>query len=146
VRGRSGLRIGAKRTGEEQWEEGMLGHSFIGLEGERGGQVTEGNGRRWWCAIMVVEAAVSGGDRQGWWWGVMRGGALAVFGVEGRSRDAACTSAREAAVVESAVRPREEDDRGGARVSVIEGRADWLGRPKAEAQWEGKRVVGWPGW
>jgi hypothetical protein len=91
VRGRSGLGIGAKRRGEERLEEGMLGRSFIGLEGERGGQATEGNERRWWCAIMVVEAAVSGRDRQGWWWGVMRGGALAVFGVEGRSRDAART-------------------------------------------------------
>jgi hypothetical protein len=59
-----------------RWEEGMMGHPFIGLEGQRGGRATEGNG-------MVVEAAVSGGDQLGWWWGVMRRGALAILGAEG---------------------------------------------------------------
>jgi hypothetical protein len=66
----------------------MLGRTFIGLEGERGGQVMEGNERQWWCPIMVVEVAVSGGDRPGRW-GVMSGGALVVLGVEGGRRDVA---------------------------------------------------------
>jgi hypothetical protein len=65
--------MGQGGVGEERWEEGMLGHLFIGLEGERGGRASEGNERRWWCTIMVVEAFVSIGDRPGWWWGVMRG-------------------------------------------------------------------------
>jgi hypothetical protein len=38
---------------------------FIGAEGERDGRTVEGNGRRRWSAMMVVEAAVSGGDRLG---------------------------------------------------------------------------------
>jgi hypothetical protein len=43
----------------------MLRCPFKGLEGDRGGQVMEGNGRQRWCAMMVVEAAVSGRDRPG---------------------------------------------------------------------------------
>jgi hypothetical protein len=50
-----------------RWEEGMPGRSFIGLEGEWGGQTMEGNGRRWWCTMMVVVVAVSGGDQLGRW-------------------------------------------------------------------------------
>jgi hypothetical protein len=38
---------------------------FICAEGERDGRTVEGNGRRRWSAMMVVEAAVSGGDRSG---------------------------------------------------------------------------------
>jgi hypothetical protein len=30
---------------------------FIGAEGEGGDQPVEGNGRRWWSVMMVVEAA-----------------------------------------------------------------------------------------
>jgi hypothetical protein len=73
--GCSGLRIGARRSGGEVVRGGMPGHPFIGLEGEQGGRAMEGNGRRQWCAIMVVEAAVLGGDRLGRW-GVMRGGGV----------------------------------------------------------------------
>jgi hypothetical protein len=36
---------------------------FIGAEGEGSDRTVEGNGRRRWSAMMVVEAAVSGGDR-----------------------------------------------------------------------------------
>jgi hypothetical protein len=38
---------------------------FIGAKGERDGRTMEGNGRRRWSAMMVVEAAVLGGDRPG---------------------------------------------------------------------------------
>jgi hypothetical protein len=38
---------------------------FIGAEGKRDGRTVEGNDRRWWSAMMVVEAAVLGGDRPG---------------------------------------------------------------------------------
>jgi hypothetical protein len=38
---------------------------FIGAEGEQDGQTVEGNGRRRWSAMMVVEVAVLGGDRPG---------------------------------------------------------------------------------
>jgi hypothetical protein len=40
----------------------MLGHPFIGSEGEQGGQASEGNWRWRWCTVMVVEATISGGD------------------------------------------------------------------------------------
>jgi hypothetical protein len=50
----------------------MSGRLFIGLEGERDGQVTEGNG-----AAAVVRYNGGGGGRFGrgspGWWGVMRG-------------------------------------------------------------------------
>jgi hypothetical protein len=35
---------------------------FISAEGERDGRTVEGNDRRQWSAMMVVEAAVSRGD------------------------------------------------------------------------------------
>jgi hypothetical protein len=54
MRGRWELGIGARRSGGEAVRGGMSGRPFIGLEGERGGLATEGNERRWWCAIMVV--------------------------------------------------------------------------------------------
>jgi hypothetical protein len=38
--------------GDECGEKGRAPHPFIGSEGERGGRVSEGNGRRRWCAIM----------------------------------------------------------------------------------------------
>jgi hypothetical protein len=73
VRVALGSEMGQGGAGEEQWEEGMLGHPFIGSEGEPGHRALEENDRWWCCTIMVVEAAVSGGDRSGWWRGVMRG-------------------------------------------------------------------------
>jgi hypothetical protein len=45
---------------------GDAGCLFIGSEGERGGRASKGNGRRWWCAIMVVEQSFHEGiDRGG---------------------------------------------------------------------------------
>jgi hypothetical protein len=45
---------------------GDAGHLFIGSEGERGGRASKGNGRRRWCAIMVVERSFQEGiDRGG---------------------------------------------------------------------------------
>jgi hypothetical protein len=38
---------------------------FIGAEGEQDSRTVEGNDRRRWSAMMVVEAAVSGGDLLG---------------------------------------------------------------------------------
>jgi hypothetical protein len=38
---------------------------FINADWEGGDQTVEGNDRRWWSAMMVVEAAVSGADRSG---------------------------------------------------------------------------------
>jgi hypothetical protein len=142
VRGHSGLRIGARRSGGEAVRGGMPRCPFIGLEGEWGSWAMEGNGQRQWCAIMVVEAAVSRGDRPGWW-GVMRGGgASAILGAEGGCREVARTHTREAAVAAVAARPWEEDDRQGSSVDE-RGRGGWLGRPKAEAQ---KRVVAAAQW
>jgi hypothetical protein len=102
----------------------MSGHPFIGLEGERGGRVIEGNGRQWWYAMMVVEATVSGGDRPRWW-GV-RGGAPAVLGVEGGHREAMRVHKCEVVVVvaASAVRLGEEDDQAGP--TCRHERAGWL--------------------
>jgi hypothetical protein len=70
--------LGAQKWGKEErgrsgGRRGCWGCPFIGLEEGRGGRAMEGNGRRRWCAMMVVETVVSGGDRPGWWWGVMRG-------------------------------------------------------------------------
>jgi hypothetical protein len=53
---------------------------FIGAEGEGGDRTVEGNDRRRWSAMMVVEAAVSRGDRPGSDEG---GGASAILGAEG---------------------------------------------------------------
>jgi hypothetical protein len=80
VRGRSGLRIGAKRSGGEAVGGGDAGAPFYRVGGGAGGWAMKGIGRRRWCAIMVVEAAVSGGDRPGLWWEVMRGGAPIISG------------------------------------------------------------------
>jgi hypothetical protein len=71
-----GTERGEGGVGEERWEERMLGHPFIGSEGERGGRASERNRRQWWCAIMAMKVAVSKGDRPGWWWGVMWGGGV----------------------------------------------------------------------
>jgi hypothetical protein len=51
---RSALGLGERGNGggDECVEEGRAPQPFIGLEGERGGQGSEGNGRQWWCAIM----------------------------------------------------------------------------------------------
>jgi hypothetical protein len=38
--------------GNECGEKGQAPHPFIGSEGERGGRVSERNGRRRWCATM----------------------------------------------------------------------------------------------
>jgi hypothetical protein len=38
---------------------------FIGAEVEWDGRTVDGNGRRRWSAMMVVETAVSRGDRPG---------------------------------------------------------------------------------
>jgi hypothetical protein len=57
---------------------------FYRVGRECGSRVMEGNRRRRWCSIMVVEAAVLGRDRSGQW-GVMRGAvAPAISRVEGR--------------------------------------------------------------
>jgi hypothetical protein len=63
--GHLGLRNWARGAGEERWEEGMLGRSFIGSKGDQGDRASKGNGRRWQCIIIVVEVAVSGGDQLG---------------------------------------------------------------------------------
>jgi hypothetical protein len=39
--------------------------SFIGVEGERGDRMMEGNCRRQWSVMMVVEAVISRADRSG---------------------------------------------------------------------------------
>jgi hypothetical protein len=104
---------GKEERGEKRWEEGMPGHPFIGLEGERGSRATKGNGRRWWCTMMVVEAAVLGGDRPGRWWGVMRGGVLRSFWEQKGGAGRWHARARESAVAALAIRPGEEDDRAG---------------------------------
>jgi hypothetical protein len=114
--GRLSSELGQGGAGEKQWEEGMPGRPFIGLEGERGGWVTEGNRRRRWSAMMMVEAVISGGDRSGRWWGVKRGSAPAISGAEWGSWEAALggnARACEEAVVASAVQSGEEDDRVG---------------------------------
>jgi hypothetical protein len=50
----SALRLGEQGNGggDECGEEGRAPSPFIGSEGERGGQASEGNRRRRWCAIM----------------------------------------------------------------------------------------------
>jgi hypothetical protein len=53
---------------------------FIGAEGEGSDRAVEGNGRRRWSAMMVVEAAVLGGIDRG---GMRGGGAPPISGVEG---------------------------------------------------------------
>jgi hypothetical protein len=88
----------------------MPGHPFIGLEGERGGRVSESNERRRWCAIMVMEAAVSEGDQSGWWWGVTRGrGCSGHYG----SRSGAGRRRAHTRGGGSGGRLREDDDRAG---------------------------------
>jgi hypothetical protein len=73
-----GLELGQGGAGEKRWE-GMPGHPFIGLVGERGGRATDRNMRQRWCTMMLVEATISGGDQPGRWWGVMRGGCSGRF-------------------------------------------------------------------
>jgi hypothetical protein len=122
----------------------MPGRPFIGLEGEWGGRVTEGNGRRWWCAMMVVEAAVLGGDRLGRWWGVMMGVLQPFREKEGVPGDAA------RAHTQGGGGNGGRSSRGGRRpgealMSAKEGGAGWLGRPKAEAKWRVAMVAQWEG-
>jgi hypothetical protein len=69
--------------------------------------VTEGNRRRWWCTMMVVEAAISGGDWPGRWWGVMRGPLRVFQERNGGHREAARARAREAAVAAPTILPKE---------------------------------------
>jgi hypothetical protein len=118
VWGRSGLEIGARRSGGEVVGGGDSGAPLVGLEGERGRQTMEGNGRRWWCAMMVVEVAVLGGDRLGWWWGVMRGGGVLrpFWEQKGGRREAVHTRACEAAVAASVVRSGRKTTGRGPRV------------------------------
>jgi hypothetical protein len=113
---------------------------FIGAEGKRDGRTVEGNDRRWWSAMMVVEAAVLGGDRPG---SDGRGVVLRPF--QKRKGEGRCRlRVRMRGVSGGAGRSA----RGGRRP----GRAGWLGWPKAEAQWrfgsggpkEGKGE--WAGW
>jgi hypothetical protein len=52
---RRGLTQGTEKREGGAGEEQMLGHPFIGSEGER----------RRWCTIMAMKAAVSEGDRLG---------------------------------------------------------------------------------
>jgi hypothetical protein len=107
VRGHSGLRIGARRSEGEAVGGGDDRSPFYRVGGERGGRVTEGNRRQWWCTMMVVEAAISGGDWPGRWWGVMRG-VLRVFQERNVAhREAARARAREAAVAAPTIRPKE---------------------------------------
>jgi hypothetical protein len=105
---------------------------FIGAERERDGRTVEGNNRRWWSTMMVVEAAVSGGDRSRSDGGC---GAPAISEAEGAPGSG--TRAHEAAVAAPAGQPREEDDRTGWA-----GRAGQRPRPcgglAAVAQNEGK--------
>jgi hypothetical protein len=79
---------------------------FIGAEGERDGRTVEGNDRRQWSAMMVVEAAVSRGD----WLG---SGAPAISEAEGGGAPACGARAPKATVAALAGWPREEDDRAG---------------------------------
>jgi hypothetical protein len=139
-RGRSG---GAGAVGGAD-----VGRPFIGSERERGGRASERNGRRRWCAILVMKVAILEGDQTGSDEG---GSALAVMGVEGggaprggsahvsrwwRRRGRAAGGGRR---------------RAGARASVRErdglGRADW--EAKAQEEWgesglvEGQGLGGW---
>jgi hypothetical protein len=91
--GRSGLENGGKEVrGRSVGRRGC--RDALGSYGLRGGWASAGNGRPWWCAIMVVEAAVSGGDQPGWLWGVMRGDAPVVTGAEGAPGSSARVHAR----------------------------------------------------
>jgi hypothetical protein len=110
----------------------MPTHPFIGLEGERGGQASERNGRRMWCAIMVMKAAVSVGN----WVGSDEGGsALAIMGAErggapgGGSARASRRCRRRGRAAGGGRR------RGGAHASMRErdglGRAGWLAKAQA---------------
>jgi hypothetical protein len=63
--GAPAVKASVAATGEEQWEEEMPRHPFIGSDGKRGGWASEGNERWQWFAIMVVEAAILGGDQPG---------------------------------------------------------------------------------
>jgi hypothetical protein len=75
---------------------------FIGSEGERGGRASEGNGRRRWGTIMVVEATISRGDRPGWWGGDEGGGCSSCY-ESGWGAERRQAHAREMAVVAAAV-------------------------------------------
>jgi hypothetical protein len=59
--------------GAARW--GATGVPFIGAEGEGSDRTVEGNGWRWWSAMMVVEAAILGRDR----WRSDEGGVLRPF-------------------------------------------------------------------
>jgi hypothetical protein len=117
----------------------MSGRPFIGLEDERGGRATEGNGRRRWCSIMVVEATVSGGDRPRRW-GVTRRCSGRFRSGRGSVRRRG-TCAHEATV--AAARPGEDDDRRGPR----DGKRGWGGlvRPKVKDKWQVAMAAQWEG-
>jgi hypothetical protein len=52
VRSLLGLGEWEMGVGDECGVKGRATHPFIGLEGERGGWASEGNGWQRWCAIM----------------------------------------------------------------------------------------------
>jgi hypothetical protein len=144
--------LGKGGAGEKRWEEGILGHPFIGLEGERGGQAMEGNGWRWWRRHDG-----GGSNRFG------RGSTGAVVGSDergcsgrfscGRRAPGGGACARDAVVAASAVQPGRKTigrcprvgERGrGGLTGPAKGRglvAGGGGGPMA-----GERGVGQPGW
>jgi hypothetical protein len=105
----------------------------------------EGNMRRRWCTMMVVEAAVSGGDQPGQWWGVMRGGGCSDPFGSGRGSQGGSTRARTRGGCSGVGHSACGGLPGGACVSAREDGADWLGQPKAEAQWRVVVVAQWEG-
>jgi hypothetical protein len=58
---------GKEERGRSGGRKGLSRHPFIGLEGERGGRVMEGNERQMWCAMMVAEVTFLGQDQLGRW-------------------------------------------------------------------------------
>jgi hypothetical protein len=145
MRGRSGLEIGARRSGG-----GVVGGGYARAPYYRVGGGAGRLGNRRESAAVVVHHDGGGGGRfgrgsTGRWWGVMRWGVLRPFQEQkgGVGRRRACAHVRRGWRHRPFGPGRKMTGRGppvGER-----GRVGWLGRPKVEAQWRVVAVAQWEG-
>jgi hypothetical protein len=113
VRGRSGLGIGARRSGEEAMGGGDTRAPFYGAGGGAG---WPGDGGEHAMAVVHHDGGGGGRFRRGSvraLVGSVEGGAPVVSGVEGGRREVVHVCTCEAAVAASVVWLREEDNQAG---------------------------------
>jgi hypothetical protein len=136
VRGRSGLGIGARRSGGEAVGGEDAGTPFYRV-GAGAGQ--PGDGGEWAVAMVRHDGGGGGRLRRGSTRAMVgsdEGAASAISGVKG-GREAARACTREAAMAAAAIRPGEEVDWAGP--TCRRERAGWAGwpgqRPRPSGGW-----------